>query len=195
MIGKLTGLITEKQPPLLLIEVSGVGYEVLATMNTFYHLPDSNQPISLYTHLIVREDAHTLYGFHSSQERSLFRFLIKVNGVGPKLALSILSGIELERFVHYVQNNDSSSLVRIPGVGKKTAERLVIEMRDKLDDWQTTTGTNRLNTATQTSDDAISALLALGYKQKEAERAIKHVYTSELSSEQLIREALKGMMA
>lgn len=195
MIGKLTGLITEKQPPLLLIEVSGVGYEVLATMNTFYHLPDSNQPISLYTHLIVREDAHTLYGFHSSQERSLFRFLIKVNGVGPKLALSILSGIELERFVHYVQNNDASSLVRIPGVGKKTAERLVIEMRDKLDDWQTTTGTNRLNTATQTSDDAISALLALGYKQKEAERAIKHVYTSELSSEQLIREALKGMMA
>ena len=195
MIGKLTGLITEKQPPILLIEVNGIGYEVLATMNTFYHLPDNKQPVSLYTHLIVREDAHTLYGFHSQQERSLFRTLIKVNGVGPKLALSILSGIELEMFVHCVQNNDASSLVRIPGVGKKTAERLVIEMRDKLEDWQVTPAGGNLHTATQTSNDAISALLALGYKQKEAERAVKHVYTSELSSEQLIREALKGMMA
>lgn len=195
MIGKLTGLITDKQPPLLMIEVNGIGYEVLATMNTFYHLPETQKPVSLYTHLIVREDAHTLYGFHSQQERSLFRTLIKVNGVGPKLALSILSGIELDMFVRCVQSNDASSLVRIPGVGKKTAERLVIEMRDKLEDWNVTSLDNATNTATQTSNDAISALLALGYKQKEAERAVKQVYNSELSSEQLIREALKGMMA
>ena len=126
MIGKLTGIISEKQPPFLLIEVNGVGYEVLATMNTFYHLPEDNSAVSLYTHLIVREDAHTLYGFYNNRERSLFRTLIKVNGVGPKLALSILSGIETDRFVQCVQNNDASSLVRIPGVGKKTAERLGI---------------------------------------------------------------------
>lgn len=194
MIGKLTGIITDKQPPLLLIEVNGVGYEILATMNTFYNLPEGHQPVSLHTHLIVREDAHTLYGFHSQQERQLFRTLIKVNGVGPKLALSILSGIELELFVNCVQQNDASSLVRIPGVGKKTAERLVIEMRDKLADWQINLN-NITDPLTQTSDDAISALLALGYKQKEAERAVKQVYTSDLTSEQLIREALKGMMA
>lgn len=193
MIGKLTGLITEKQPPLLLIDVHGVGYEVLATMNTFYHLPEGNTPVSLYTHFIVREDAQTLYGFYNQRERSLFRTLIKVNGVGPKLALGILSGIEVDRFVQCVQNNDASSLVRIPGVGKKTAERLVVEMRDKLDDWHTELPTD--SSATHTNNDAISALVALGYKQKEAERAVKHVFDNTLTSEQLIREALKTMIA
>jgi Holliday junction DNA helicase RuvA len=193
MIGKLTGIISEKQPPMLLIDVNGVGYEVLATMNTFYHLPEEKTAVSLYTHLIVREDAHTLYGFYHTRERSLFRTLIKVNGVGPKLALSILSGIETDRFVQCVQNNDASSLVRIPGVGKKTAERLIIEMRDKLDDWQVSLP--NASTTTQTSDDAISALVTLGYKQKEAERAVKHIFDNNLSSEQLIREALKAMVA
>lgn len=192
MIGKLTGIVTEKQPPYLLIEVNGIGYKILATMNTFYNLPEGEQTVSLFTHLIVREDAHTLYGFHNPQERSLFRALIKVNGVGPKLALGILSGIEADRFVQCVQNNDASSLVRIPGVGKKTAERLVIEMRDKLDDWHTTLPT--ATAATQSSDDAIGALIALGYKQKEAERAVKNVFNAELSCEQLIREALKAIM-
>ncbi len=192
MIGKLTGMVTQKQPPQLLIEVNGVGYEVLATMNTFYNLPDSANPVSLFTHLIVREDAHILFGFHDTRERSLFRTLIKVNGVGPKLALGILSGIEADRFVQCVQDKDASSLVRIPGVGKKTAERLIVEMRDKLDDWQSTLPGATLTT--QTSHDAVCALITLGYKPNEAERAVKNSYNANLSSEQLIREALKAMM-
>ncbi len=193
MIGTLTGIITQKQPPQLLIEVQGVGYEVFATMNTFYHLPESNQVTTLFTHLVVREDAHTLYGFHTQQERSLFRALIKVNGVGPKLALGILSGIEVDHFVQSIQNKEAAFLVRIPGVGKKTAERLIIEMHDKLDDWAA--GNTHTQLAhTQTSHDAISALIALGYKQKEAEHAVKHIFKSEFSCEQLIREALKTMM-
>lgn len=191
MIVTLTGLITEKQPPQLTIEVNGIGYEVLATLNTFYHLPESHQPVSLFTHLIVREDAHTLYGFHSKAERSLFRALIKVNGVGPKLALSILSGIEPDRFVQSIQNQDASSLVRIPGIGKKTAERLMIELRDQLKDWTSSPATLIQHPA---SDDAIHALISLGYKQKEAESAVKQIFQAEWSSEQLIREALKTMM-
>ncbi|PHQ80010.1 MAG: Holliday junction branch migration protein RuvA [Coxiella sp. (in: Bacteria)] len=194
MIGKLTGVLLEKQPPELLIDVNGVGYEVRATMNTFYHLPECGQQAALYTHLIIRDDAHTLFGFHNQRERSLFRALIKVNGVGPKLGLAILSGIEPDAFVHCIRQNDASSLVRIPGVGKKTAERLVIEMRDRVDGWEMTTATGQSTLINSTSDDAISALITLGYKQKEAERAIKNVYNSELTSETLIRDALRSMM-
>ncbi len=194
MISKLTGILLEKQPPLLVIEVNDIGYELFATMNTFYQLPDCGQRISLHTHLIVREDAHTLYGFHSQQERHLFRELIKVNGVGPKLALSILSGIEPQAFIQCVHQNDMSSLIRIPGVGKKTAERLIIETRDKLKHWESIAPSDLTIPVSQISDDAVSALITLGYKPKDAERAIKKVYHNDLSSEQLIREALKAMM-
>lgn len=194
MISKLTGILLEKHPPILVIEVNHIGYELFATMNTFYQLTDCGKQISLHTHLIVREDAHTLYGFHSQQERHLFRELIKVNGVGPKLALGILSGIDPATFVQCVYQNDLSTLVRIPGIGKKTAERLLIEMRDKLKDWEITAPSDLNISHSQTSDDAISALIALGYKPKEAERAIKNVYDKQLSSEQLIREALKAIV-
>ena len=194
MISKLTGTLLEKQPPLLVIEVHDIGYELFATMNTFYQLPECGERLSLHTHLIVREDAQTLYGFHSKQERHLFRELIKVNGVGPKLALGILSGIEPQAFAQCIYQNDVSSLMLIPGIGKKTAERLLIEMRDKLKDWETSTPSNLTISHSQTSDDAVSALITLGYKPKDAERAIKNVYDNNLSSEQLIREALKAMM-
>lgn len=194
MIGRLTGTILEKQAPTLLIDVQGVAYEVFAPMNTFYHLPDINERATLHTHLIVREDAHTLYGFHSKQERSLFRGLIKVNGVGPKLALSILSGIEAQAFVNCVHQNDATTLVRIPGVGKKTAERLIIETRDKLKDWDIASPTSAASAPSQSSDDAIAALLALGYKQKEAEKSIKNVFEPDLTSEALIKLSLQQMI-
>ena len=135
MIGFLRGLIVDKQPPLLLIDAGGIGYEIHAPMSTFYQLPDLQQVVTLLTQLIIREDAHTLYGFYQREERDLFRALIKVNGVGPKLALSILSGITTREFIQCVQNNDVSRLVHIPGIGKKTAERLVMETRDGLRNW------------------------------------------------------------
>ena len=136
MIGRLRGVIVGKTPPELLLDVNGVGYEVQSPMSTFYVLPDVGQEITIHTHFVVREDAQLLFGFMAESERSLFRTLIKVNGVGPKLALTILSGIEAEQFVYCVQNNDSAALVKLPGVGKKTAERLLVEMRDKFDDWK-----------------------------------------------------------
>ena len=132
MIGRIAGVLLDKQPPELMVDVNGVGYEISAPMTTFYRLPLLNEPVTLFTHLVVRDDAHLLYGFYDKQERSLFRLLIKVNGVGPKMALAILSGIESDTFAHCVEDNDTAALVRIPGVGKKTAERLIIEMRDKL---------------------------------------------------------------
>ncbi len=194
MITKLTGIIADKQPPILIIDVNGVGYEVYASMNTFYHLPEIGEKTSLLTQLIVREDAHTLYGFHDQQERALFRALIKVNGVGPKLALTILSGINSNTFVQCIMSDDAGTLTRIPGIGKKTAERLIIECRDRLRDWTPQLTNDTTKAFTQTSDDAVSALVALGYKLKEAERSVKAVYDSNLSSEALIREALKAMM-
>lgn len=194
MIATLTGMIANKQPPILIIDVNGVGYEVYASMHTFYHLPEVGETASLLTQLIVREDAHTLYGFHDKHERDLFRALIKVNGVGPKLALTILSGIDSDAFVQCIMNDDANTLTRIPGIGKKTAERLIIECRDRLKDWTPQLAQDTTKPFTQTSDDAISALIALGYKPKEAERSVKAVYDSGLSSEALIREALKAMM-
>ncbi len=195
MISRLTGTLVEKQPPLLLIDVNGVGYEIAASMNTFYHLPDTGSSVTLHTHLTIREDAHTLYGFHNTQERSLFRALIKVNGVGPKLALSILSGIEPSAFVQCIHNNDASTLVRIPGVGKKTAERLIIETRDNIKKWQIPLTTDSvISSSNQTVDDAISALLTLGYKQKEAEKAVNAALETDISSESLIKKALQGMV-
>src|SRR3989338_11196472 len=136
MIGQIRGTILEKQPPLLLVEANGIGYEMDAPMSTFYQLPDVGQTVTLLTHFVVREDAHHLYAFYTRDERLLFRALLKVNGIGPRLALTILSSTTPDQFVHLVLNHDTDSLVRLPGIGKKTAERLVIEMKDKLAHWQ-----------------------------------------------------------
>lgn len=201
MIGRLCGILLEKQAPNLLIDVAGVAYEVQAPMTTFYQLPDVGQQITLHTHLITREDAQLLFGFFAKQERALFRSLIKVNGVGPKLAITILSGIEPAGFVRCIADNDTATLVRLPGVGKKTAERLIIEMRDRLNDWaegELPAGSMQNATAefiAQTESavsDAVSALVALGYKPNDASKAVnKIVNRNELSSEELIKQALQ----
>ncbi|MAR91234.1 MAG: Holliday junction branch migration protein RuvA [Pseudomonadota bacterium] len=201
MIGRLKGIIAEKQAPLLVIDVAGVGYEVEAPMTTFYQLPDTGSEVILHTHFVVREDAQLLYGFYDKQERELFRQLIKVNGVGPKMALAILSGIEGMEFVRCVQDHDTQTLVKLPGVGKKTAERLVIEMQDRLRAWvpvlpepgsaAKTPQRPPLQTAT---NDAESALIALGYKPTEASRAIAAIDCEGLSSEEIIRLALRRMV-
>jgi Holliday junction DNA helicase RuvA len=200
MIGLLRGIILEKQPPQLLLDVNGVGYEIDAPMSTFYHLPDIGQQVTLHTHFIVREDAHHLYGFYAREERALFRTLLKVNGVGPRLALTILSSIDPSEFVRCIITNEMESLVRIPGVGKKTAERLIIEMRDKVSNWHqgeapmesmAMKATPNKNQATQ---DAVSALIALGYKPQEASRAVAKVDDGTLPSEEIIRRALREMV-
>lgn len=200
MIGQIRGIILEKQPPQLIINVQGVGYEIDAPMSTFYQLPEPGHEVSLFTHFVVREDAHHLYGFYTRDERLLFRTLLKVNGVGPRLGLTILSSITPEEFVRCVLNNDTGSLVRLPGVGKKTAERLVIEMRDKLADWYQATPSEGAsaqqenNARHQILQDAISALITLGYKQQEANRTVTKIDDGAASSEELIRRALREMM-
>jgi len=198
MIGFLRGVLREKQPPGLILEVQGVGYEVEAPMTTFYDLPAVGEPVTLYTHLSVREDAHTLYGFSKLSDRALFRALIKVNGVGAKLALTILSGMEASHFAACVQAGDTAALVRLPGVGKKTAERLVVEMRDRLGDWEAPSGAAPRAGAASVPDvanpveEAVSALVALGYKPQEASRMVRVVDTGELSTEEIIRAALQA---
>lgn len=207
MIGRLRGVVLEKQAPEILLEVGGVGYEVQLPLTSFYSLPATGQEAIIYTHFVVREDAQLLYGFSSVAERSLFRQLIKANGIGPKMALTILSGLTASQFVRCVQTNDITTLVKLPGVGKKTAERLLVEMRDRLKDWG-------LNIDTPVTDhlvlgddevqqfalqespeqDAIGALLSLGYSQTQAGAAVKKVFKAELSSEQLIKAALKTMI-
>ena len=198
MIGRIRGKLLEKQAPDLLVDVSGVGYEIHAPMTTIYQLPALGENVELFTHLIVREDAHLLYGFASVQERSLFRALIKVNGVGPKLALTILSGMDVQDFVRCVRDGDTAGLVRLPGVGKKTAERLLIEMRDQLRDWHVdglavATGSAQLPIhANDYLLEAESALISLGYKPQEATRMIAAVKNDAATSEELIRAALKN---
>lgn len=201
MIGRIRGLLLEKQPPELLLDVNGVAYEIQAPMSTFYHLPQVGDEVVLHTHFVVREDAQLLYGFHDQSERLLFRTLIKVNGVGPKLALTILSGIEADDFVRCVHSGDTAALVRLPGVGKKTAERLIIEMKDRLKDWQLEigqpgSGKGAINSVGDAIVlDAESAMIALGYKPQEASKAIKAVYNETINnSQELIRAALKGMV-
>lgn len=201
MIGQIRGIILEKQPPQLLVDIQGLGYEIDAPMSTFYQLPEVGQTVTLFTHFVVREDAHHLYGFYTRDERLLFRTLLKVNGVGPRLALTILSSIAPQEFVRCVLNNDTVSLVRLPGVGKKTAERLVIEMRDKLADWcagmpmdDIASLKSEQNARHQILQDAISALISLGYKQQEANRTITKIDDGMVSSEELIRRALREMM-
>lgn len=197
MIGTLRGKLVSKHAPHLMIEVGGIGYEVEAPMTTFYALPATGEEIHLYTHLIVREDAHLLFGFATEQERRLFRTLIRVNGVGAKLALTILSGMEADEFIQCIRIGDTDRLVKLPGIGKKTAERLVVEMRDRLKDWQIETGSKPVATGTtriqgNAIDDAVSALVALGYKPQEASRFVMAVATDGMDSETLIREALKA---
>lgn len=196
MISFLRGAIQFKKPPLLIVEVNSIGYECHAPMSTFYQLPEVGHEIFLHTHLVVREDAHTLYAFFSEQERALFRSLIKVSNVGPKLALSILSGIEPDHFVRCIHDQDIAALTHIPGVGKKTAERLIIEMRDRLHDWGFEPIEIGLLSNKELQDrmlqDAIGALVALGFKPQEASRVIGQVNTDYHSAEELIRLALQS---
>ena len=200
MIGRLKGTLLTKQPPTLLLDVNGVGYEVDAPMSTFYQLPDIEQEVILHTHLVVREDVQQLCGFATTTERSMFRSLIKINGVGPKLALSILSAISANDFARCIQDSDTATLVRLPGVGKKTAERLVIEMRDKLKDWQTDTtasdksavGMIEITHVVDPVEEAVSALIALGYKPPQASRMVTQIDSRDLTSEDIIRDALKA---
>lgn len=198
MIVRISGTLLEKQPPFLLIDVQGLGYEVQAPMSTFYQLPEVGQNLVLHTHFIVREDAQLLYGFHSVRERSLFRTLIKVNGVGPKMAMAILSGIEADQFVRCVEEGNVTALVKVPGVGKKTAERLIVEVKDKLKEWQPQQGVvMNASESARDSDiiqDAEGALIALGYKPQDAAKAVSKVSAEGLSSEALIRAALKNML-
>jgi holliday junction DNA helicase RuvA len=200
MIGRIRGKLLEKLAPELLVDVNGVGYEIQAPMTTIYQLPALGETVELFTHLVVREDAHLLFGFASLRDRALFRALIKVNGVGPKLALTILSGMDAQDFVRCVRDNDGAGLVRLPGVGKKTAERLLIEMRDRLRDWPidglaVSEGTAQLPMrGNDQLFDAESALISLGYKPQEATRMVAAVNKKDatLSSEELIRAALKN---
>lgn len=185
-------MILRKQPPHLLIDVHGVGYEVEAPMSTFYNLPEAGLEITLFTHLVVREDAHVLFAFGSEAERRFFRSLIRVNGVGPKLALTILSGISVEGFVRCVQENDTAALTRLPGIGKKTAERLVVEMRDRLDDAAAPGAASGV--VAHPRDEALGALVSLGYKPQEATHMLQAIKEAGLSSEELIRRALQGAL-
>lgn len=206
MIGRLRGTLLEKLAPEVLIECGGIGYEVTMPMTSIYALPELNEQAIIYTHFVVREDAQLLYGFANKIERRLFRLVIKVNGVGPKLGLAILSSMSADQFVSCVSHDDLTSIVKIPGVGKKTAERLLIEMRDRLKDWQVTTSastaTDNLpieldheNTfVTNAKGDATNALVSLGYSQQQAEKAIRVVFKAESTSEDLIRDALKAML-
>jgi len=197
MIGFLRGKLIHKSPPQLLLDVHGVGYEIEAPMTTFYDLPAPGEEVKLHTHLVVREDAHILFGFLSETERMLFRTLIKVNGVGPKLALTILSGQSVEEFYRCVENNDVKAMVRLPGVGQKTAERLIVEMRGRLPDLSAQPasverGASAVMTTGTARQEAISALCALGYKPQDAGRMIQAVAADDLSCEDMIRQALKS---
>lgn len=198
MIGRLRGRLIAKHPPLLVLEVQGVGYEVEAPMTTFYKLPELESDISLFTHLVVREDAHLLFGFATERERALFRSLLKVNGVGARTALAILSGMDADQFAACVQEGDLTRLTRIPGIGKKTAERLLVEMRDRLKDWDLAwraapAAAGGAAAAHDAVADAVSALIALGYKPHEASRHVHAVAATGMNSETLIREALKNV--
>lgn len=196
MIGRLRGTILSRQPPFLLLDVNGVGYEIEAPMSTFYVLPGGAEEVTLHTHLAVREDAHILYGFAREADRSLFRALLKVSGVGGKMALGVLSGMTAEEFGKAVQAGDLAALTRLPGVGRKTAERLVVEMRDKLDKLGFTPAAGGMAASAAAApgadQDAVSALVALGYKPPEASRMVSKVYQAGMDTEAIIKAALQG---
>ncbi|QNH05471.1 Holliday junction branch migration protein RuvA [Pseudomonas sp. B11D7D] len=201
MIGRLRGTLAEKQPPHLLLDVNGVGYELEVPMTTLYRLPAVGEPLSLHTHQVVREDAHLLYGFFEKRERELFRELIRLNGVGPKLALALMSGLEVDELVRCVQAQDTAALVKVPGVGKKTAERLLVELKDRFKAWESIPSIAPLvvepqlaQAVSSAENDAVSALISLGYKPQEASRAVAAVKEDGMNSEDLIRRALRGMV-
>lgn len=195
MIGRLRGTVIEKSPPSLVVDVHGVGYEVVAPMSTFYRLPEVGQEVVLFTQMVVREDAQLLYGFANTHERELFRQLIKVTGVGAKMSIAILSGMSPQDFVYAVQSSDLTALTRIPGVGRKTAERLVVEMRDRFKDSDAVmaplTGEAIINDVNDAVADAVSALVALGYKPQEASRWVRRINSSGMAREEIIRQALQ----
>jgi Holliday junction DNA helicase RuvA len=197
MIGRLKGTLLRKEPPALLVDVGGVGYEVEAPMTTFYDLPAVGETVVLHTHLVVREDAHLLYGFAREAQRRLFRELLKVNGVGPRIALAILSGLSDEELARCVASEDIARLTQVPGIGRKTAERLIVELRDKLPSPAETASVVSAAAGPAAPPDpaaeAVSALIALGYKPNEASRVVRNVPGKGLSVEDIIRQALKGM--
>lgn len=205
MIGRLKGVLLEKLPPQLVVDVQGVGYELQAPMSTFYQLPSAGEEVVLHTHLVVREDAQLLYAFYSQSERQLFRDLIRINGVGPKLALTILSGISADEFTRCVMDGDAKALTNLPGVGKKTAERLIVELRDRLakqvevalagtggSSAGDSTGSGRAGA--NPVSDAVSALVSLGYKAQEASQMVRGVETEGLKTEDIIKVALQSMV-
>lgn len=195
MIGFLRGTVHEKKAPHVVIDVQGIGYDVETPMSSFFGLPAVGEAVLLRTHLVVREDAHILYGFATEQERELFRSLIKINGIGPKVALGILSGVSVDDFCQFVSDNNVSALVRLPGIGKKTAERLMLDMRDRLPE-QVANGTavssDGVSHPVSAIEEAISALIALGYKPQDAEKRAKAVANDGASSAQIIRSALQS---
>ena len=204
MIGQIRGTLAEKQPPEILVDVAGVGYEIHMPMTSFYQLPAVGDEVVVYTHFVVREDAQLLFGFADKMERGLFRELIKANGVGPKLGLAILSGMSASQFLASVQNEDVSALVSLPGIGKKTAERLVVELKDRLAKFgkaqsiavpppsSDLLSANTFVEVNDTREEAQSALIALGYKPAQASKLVDSVYSEGMESEALIREALKA---
>lgn len=197
MIGRIRGILLEKRPPRMLVECHGVGYEIEAPMTTIWALPELNSEVVLHTQLIVREDAHLLFGFATLSERRLFQSLLKVSGVGAKVALAILSGIQADDFVQCIQQGDTARLTGLPGIGKKTAERLIVEMRDRLSDWSDGPSFAIAPAVSGQPDavsDAISGLIALGYKPQEASRLVHANETQGKSSEDIIREVLKGLV-
>lgn len=199
MIGRLRGELVSKLPPVLLIDVNGVGYEIEAPMSTFYELPQVGEKVTLHTHLMVREDAHVLYGFYAEQEKRLFRTLLKITGVGGKMALAILSTMSASEFAACVHADDVAAMTRVPGVGKKTAQRLIMEMKDKLDDSITAAlpgGAARSpeSPADTPVSEAVSALISLGYKPVDASRMVRAVESEGLGSEEIIRAALQSLV-
>lgn len=200
MIGRLQGLLVEKKPPFVLLDVQGVSYELAMPLSCLAELPSNEQPVLLYTHLSVREDGHFLYGFIDAQKRDLFRVLIKVSGIGPKMALAILSGLSVLALHEVIQANDATRFTKIPGIGKKTAERLLIELRDKLKQIPVASTTLNVSGSDDIApqktviDDAVAALESLGYKPSQSMAAIKRTYAPHMNLESLIRQALQSML-
>jgi len=193
MIGSVRGRIATKTPPQITVDVGGLGYELEAPMSTFFLLPAVGEEVRLLTHLVVREDAHILYGFATEEERRLFRSLIKVSGVGPKIALALLSGISVDAFAQCVHNQDIAALTRVPGIGRKTAERLVVEMKDRLGSPESAAASAASVPGASPEAEAFGALVALGYRPAEATRLLKAAGSGH-STEELIRRALQGAL-
>jgi len=189
MIGKLSGTLLEKNPPQVLVDCHGVGYEVDVPMGTFYNLPSVGEPVSLLTHFVVREDAQILYGFATAQERSAFRQLIKISGVGPRMALGVLSGMSVDELAQAISLQEAGRLVKIPGIGKKTAERLLLELKGKMG---TDLGPSSANQTHSVQNDILQALMALGYSDKEASAAFKHL-PADVGVSEGIKQALKAL--